>query len=345
MADVPPTSRPTLRSIATLLGVTPATVSLALRDSPDISHETRERVKRTAESLGYRPDPEIGKLMHRLRVTRTPTYRSTLYGLTDLPADEPRIARLLQGARSRATELGFDVAIEPVPSAPASAEKLGRCLSHRGVEGLLLLPFRSPDLLAHLAADWSQFAVVATSRQPIEPDFDRVVAHWYWSVLRILEALAARGFRRIGFVFSAEFDRRINHKLSAAIAHRDAVPDLRSLALFSYADLVSLTNIHGETIEAWFMRETPEAIIVDHDSLAAPLRDRLPRSAPSAVTFATLDRSPDSALAGVTERWCEIGALAVSLLSQKVLTGQKGTPAIPTVTMVKGVWAHGACAT
>lgn len=48
--------RVTLRSIAEALSVTPATVSKALRDSSDISSETKEMVKKVSDKLGYRPN-------------------------------------------------------------------------------------------------------------------------------------------------------------------------------------------------------------------------------------------------------------------------------------------------
>jgi len=46
----------TLKTIATILGLTPATISKALRDSTDISEKTRALVKETAEKLGYHPN-------------------------------------------------------------------------------------------------------------------------------------------------------------------------------------------------------------------------------------------------------------------------------------------------
>jgi LacI family transcriptional regulator len=47
---------PTLVSIAKKLGVTAATVSYALRGTGGVSAQTRERVLRTAQQLGYRPN-------------------------------------------------------------------------------------------------------------------------------------------------------------------------------------------------------------------------------------------------------------------------------------------------
>ncbi|MBD8893842.1 LacI family DNA-binding transcriptional regulator [Roseibium litorale] len=48
-----PGKRLTLGHIADQLGISTATVSLALRDSPLVADETRERVKKTAEEVGY----------------------------------------------------------------------------------------------------------------------------------------------------------------------------------------------------------------------------------------------------------------------------------------------------
>lgn len=48
----------TLKDVANVLSVTPATVSKALRDSSDISLDMREKVKAKAKAkeLGYRPN-------------------------------------------------------------------------------------------------------------------------------------------------------------------------------------------------------------------------------------------------------------------------------------------------
>jgi len=48
--------RPTLKTIAQLTGLSHVAVSKALRDAPDISAATRERVKKVAEELGYTPN-------------------------------------------------------------------------------------------------------------------------------------------------------------------------------------------------------------------------------------------------------------------------------------------------
>lgn len=49
-------SRITIKDIARLLDINPSTVSRALKDHPDISLETREKVRELSRSLGYRPN-------------------------------------------------------------------------------------------------------------------------------------------------------------------------------------------------------------------------------------------------------------------------------------------------
>src|SRR4051812_49177178 len=76
--------RVTMRAIAEQAGVTHATVSMALRNHPLISAKTRQKIQRIARNLGYRPDPEVAKLMRHLRLKHKPKFKSTIAALTTL---------------------------------------------------------------------------------------------------------------------------------------------------------------------------------------------------------------------------------------------------------------------
>ncbi len=60
-------AKPTLRTVAALTGLAVTTVSRALADAPQIALETRQRVRRVAEEIGYLPD----RAAQRLRTGRT----------------------------------------------------------------------------------------------------------------------------------------------------------------------------------------------------------------------------------------------------------------------------------
>lgn len=59
--------KPTLRTIAEITGLAVTTVSRALSDAPQIALETRRRVQRVADEIGYLPD----RAAQRLRTGRT----------------------------------------------------------------------------------------------------------------------------------------------------------------------------------------------------------------------------------------------------------------------------------
>ena len=72
--------RPTLKTIAAETGLAIATVSRALKDAPDISDDTKRRVRETAERLGYRPN----RAGVRLRTGKTNVIAVTLSTVSDM---------------------------------------------------------------------------------------------------------------------------------------------------------------------------------------------------------------------------------------------------------------------
>lgn len=61
---------PSVARIAEKCGVSPMTVSRALRDDPRVAKATRENVLRMAEQLGYRPRARMGRPRDGSRISR-----------------------------------------------------------------------------------------------------------------------------------------------------------------------------------------------------------------------------------------------------------------------------------
>ncbi|HEY3501152.1 MAG TPA: LacI family DNA-binding transcriptional regulator [Actinocatenispora sp.] len=101
-------SRPTQADIARLAGVSQPTVSLVLggnKAGVALSEETRRRVLRAAESLGYVPDPIARRLSHR---------RNNLLGLYTFTATFPTDVQhsyypFLVGVEEEAAAQGYDL--------------------------------------------------------------------------------------------------------------------------------------------------------------------------------------------------------------------------------------------
>jgi LacI family transcriptional regulator len=120
-----------LKDIARQAGVSVMTVSKALRDAPDVSDETRARIKLLAQQLGYVPDSSAQCL--RSKTTR-------LFGLVIPSITNPIFARIVFAIEDRAHELGYDLLLVHTLNMPEREERGIRRLISRRVDGLFISP-------------------------------------------------------------------------------------------------------------------------------------------------------------------------------------------------------------
>jgi LacI family transcriptional regulator, galactose operon repressor len=120
-----------LKDIAGLANVSVMTVSKALRGAPDVSEETRGRIKALALQMGYVPDSSAQGL-------RTKTTR--LFGLAIPSITNPIFARIVYAIEDRAHELGYDLLLVHTLNMPEREEHGIRRLISRRVDGLFLSP-------------------------------------------------------------------------------------------------------------------------------------------------------------------------------------------------------------
>jgi len=119
----------TLKTLANLLGYTPATISKALRDSSDISEKTIQIVKEKAEELGYHPN-----IMARSLIKR----RSHILGIIVPDLGHSFFAELTRGIYEQARSYGYE-SIIMVHDENAKIEKRNlQFLSALNVDGLLI---------------------------------------------------------------------------------------------------------------------------------------------------------------------------------------------------------------
>jgi len=120
-----------LKDIAQMTGVSVMTVSKALRDEPDVSAETKAKIKTLAQQLGYVPDSSAQGL-------RTKTTK--LFGLVIPAATNPVYARVVFALEERAFELGYDLLITQTLNKAEREETCLRRLLSRRVDGLFITP-------------------------------------------------------------------------------------------------------------------------------------------------------------------------------------------------------------
>lgn len=92
----------TITDIAKELGITPATVSRALSDHPEISSSTKKKVKTAAERLDYRPN----KIASSLRSGKT-----KIIGVLIPTAEHLFFGSVIHGISNLASKHDYDVLI------------------------------------------------------------------------------------------------------------------------------------------------------------------------------------------------------------------------------------------
>ena len=120
-----------LIDISKRAGVSVMTISKALRDQPDVSAKTRERIKALAKEMGYVPDPNAQSLR---------TGATKLFGLVIPTTTNPVFARMMFAIEERARELGYDLLLCHTQNKIEIEEACVRRLLSRRVDGIFIAP-------------------------------------------------------------------------------------------------------------------------------------------------------------------------------------------------------------
>jgi LacI family transcriptional regulator len=96
----------TMKDIAQELGISIGTVSKVLRDHPDISEETRERVRKRMRELNYRPNLTARALV---------TGRTHTIGLVVPDLVHPFFGEVAGGLSKLLRTKGYSLIIDPAP--------------------------------------------------------------------------------------------------------------------------------------------------------------------------------------------------------------------------------------
>ncbi len=182
--------RVTIQDVADAAGVSRQTVSRAINDRGEIGPETRARVLRIAEEMGYRPS----SIARGLATQHTGTL-----GLVVPDVANPFFAEVARGAEHAAYARGYNVFLCNTDEDPQRELAVLRSLEDKRVDGVLLCSSRldEPTLRAALAHHAS---VVLLNRQLNGDDFGTVLIDDKLGGAIITRHLLQRGHQAIGFL-------------------------------------------------------------------------------------------------------------------------------------------------
>ncbi|WP_299304130.1 LacI family DNA-binding transcriptional regulator [uncultured Litoreibacter sp.] len=122
-----------LKVLAAHLGLTVGTVSRALNGYKDINRDTRDRVQRAADELGYRPNQNARRLS--IGVPETICYLMPRYSSS---LAQPFVAQLLQGLGEALSKRNWDLLVSHAESSKDELAQIDRLVRSGRVGGLVI---------------------------------------------------------------------------------------------------------------------------------------------------------------------------------------------------------------
>ena len=129
-----------LKTLAAKLGLSISPVSRALADHPDVSEETKARVREVAAEINYVPNA----LARRLQKGRCDAIALVLPGGPE-QFDDPFLLELISGIGSRLAERGLDFVLRSAVPGPMEAETYRDLIDGKRCDGIIVPRKRPQD--------------------------------------------------------------------------------------------------------------------------------------------------------------------------------------------------------
>ncbi len=184
--------RVTLQEVAEHAGVSRATASLIVRNSPNISEPTRQKVLKSMRELGYVYDRVAANLRSQ---------RSNTIGLIITDVANPFFADLLVGVHHTLEADGYTVILGTTFDLEQKQEQLLSTMLEHRVGGVILCPVSKsdPETIERLA-HWNIPIVLAVREILGLDDYDYVGIDYKGGAEMAVDYLIGKGHRRIAFL-------------------------------------------------------------------------------------------------------------------------------------------------
>ena len=334
---------PTLHDIAREVGVSVMTVSRALRNAPRVAPETRARVQAVAAALGYEPDPDLARLMHRVRSRKTVRFRAVIAVIREeVPQDNllgPSYQYVpIEAIRQRALGHGYAVEEFWLGREGLTPKRLQKILLALGIEGVIVSPQSLQLPCSKL--DYSPFASVAFGYAMREPALHMCAGNMTLGIQTAAEQLTARGYHRIGVAVTQWIVNRSQFGYSGGFFHfQQSLPA---------EDRIPLLLLPHNRIERGFaafskwMNENRPDVLISFDTHVPEWLTRLGLRVPDDIGFVVHDWTPAmTSCAGIYQRRDHLAAAAVDLIVTQLSQHERGVPAVARQIMIPPQWING----
>ena len=310
----------TIKDIAKALGLSTSTVSRALRDSYEISPETKERVLLYAKEANYRPNPIALSLKEK---------RSSSIGVVVSEIANSFFSQAINGIESVAQEMGYNVIIAQSKEDFEREVSALRYLASRSVDGILI----------SVSAGTSDFSTINDLYLRGMPmvSFDRVVDHLnmhkvmvdnYKGAYDATTHLIKNGYKKIACIASSAFlsitQERVEGYKNALQEHGLKVDE--SLITYCPHSGLIYEEVEDAMLQLMKLKNKPDAILACSDKITTNVMRHCKRSNIDIPTklgligFSNLDLTEllTPSLSIVSQPADEMGRIAATLLIKMI---------------------------
>ncbi|MBR2047626.1 MAG: LacI family DNA-binding transcriptional regulator [Oscillospiraceae bacterium] len=322
----------TIKDVAARAGVSPSTVSRVCNNNPSISRETRERVQKAIEELGYElPAPQeqaVGCPVRHIAIVLPPSvreaYENTFYlkalrGISQVCNDR-------QVALSVVTGKDYEEVLQSVQTLHRSGQ----------VDGFVLLYSRRSDIVVDYLCEQGLLYVIVgraneLANQTISVDNDNLLAG-----KEATDYLYDLGHRRIGFIgsktgFMYAEERRSGYQLSHLLHNLPVRADY-------CIEMESLTPASAEAVHRLLQCEDrPTAFVVSDDMLALALErtcSKMNLSIPEDVSIIAFNNSLYAQLASPQITTVDINCILLGQEAARQIIAHAANPNLSTTKIV-----------
>ncbi|HEY8345445.1 MAG TPA: LacI family DNA-binding transcriptional regulator [Bacillota bacterium] len=301
----------TIKDIAKKVGVSPSVVSRALNNKYGVKAETRERIVRTAQEMGYHPN-----ILAQGLVTR----KTNTIGVVMADISEPFFSQLIKGMNLVADETGYTLIYYNSYESLVERSAVEHMIKAQRVAGLIIVGSSIKEDKYLSSRTW-EVPLVLVERRLTAP---RLNCIWVDSIAGAYKAtryLIDQGHRRIAHIcgtldFQVALDRLEGYKRALADAGLPYEEELVASGHFVWQD--------GYTATKEILKQTPRctAVFAGNDTMAygalqaiAESGLKVPRDI-AVVGFDDLEFSllTNPPLTTVRQPRMEMGKKAVSIL-------------------------------
>jgi LacI family transcriptional regulator len=260
--------RYTISDIARKAGVGVGTVSRVLNNDPNVKEQTRQKVRKVIEHVGYQPSFAARSLR---------TQKSQTIGfIADAVATTPFAGNLIKGAQDAAWEKGKLLLIVDANNDPKLREKAIESMIEREVEGVIYAAMFHQEV--QLPETFKSLPHVLVDCFSPSQDSPSVVPDEFQGGKDATLALLAAKHKRIGFISVDKWSLGFPASIGRLNGYKAALKEYHLAfdeSLIREGDGGSAASGYAETLELMKLKNPPTAIFCGNDRIAMGAYDAL----------------------------------------------------------------------